>query len=397
MTQEPKTIEIKLPKLHPGQMEAKSKFKRFNVLAIGRRFGKTTMGLHEICTKAIEGKDVCYIAPNYSLTTKFFKGVSSRLIQIVKSVNAKDHIIELITGGSIQTFSFESIDNIRGNSFDFVVIDEAAYCNNLLTEWDSAIRATLIDRKGTALFISSPNGFNQFYDLFEKGNKEKDWFSIQMPSHKNPFLPKEELELVKESMTQDAYEREILAQFNDVSATVFKKAWIQKVSEVPEDLSISFGCDLAISKSNNADFTCISVVGHHAQTNKYYLLALFRAHLSFVQILDKITQMAEIYKPSVIAIEATAFQRVVSDTLMEQTTLPIIAIRPTVDKVSRAMPLAARFEKGDFYILDSDSVDEAVYTELLAFPNPKVKDDTIDSMEMGFTALSQTQPFVFSI
>ena len=392
-----RTIEIKLPSLHSGQIEAKNGFKRFNVVANGRRFGKTTMALHEVCTKAIHGEQVAYIAPNYSLTTKFFKSVSTRLIQIIKSVNAKDHIIELITGGSISTFSFESIDNIRGNSFDYLVIDEAAYCNNLLTEWDSAIRATLIDRKGQALFISSPNGFNQFYDLFEKGKKEKDWFSIQMPSHKNPFLPKEELELVKESMTQDAYDREILAQFNDVSATVFKKAWIQKVSEVPEDLSISFGCDLAISKSNNADYTCISVVGHHASTNKYYLLALFRAHLSFVQILDKITQMAEIYKPSVIAIEATAFQRVVSDTLMEQTTLPIIAIRPTVDKVSRAMPLAARFEKGDFYILDSDAVDEAVYTELLAFPNPKVKDDTIDSMEMGFTALSQTQPFVFSI
>lgn len=392
-----KTIEIKLPKLHSGQLEAKKQFKRFNVLAIGRRFGKTTMALTEICTRAINGEQVCYIAPNYSLTTKFFKSVSTRLLQIVKSVNAKDHIIELITGGSIMTFSMESIDNIRGNSFDYLVVDEAAYCNNLLTEWDSAIRATLIDRRGEALFISSPHGFNQFYDLFEKGNKEKDWFSIQMPSHKNPYLPLEELELVKDSITYEAYQREIMAQFNDVSATVFKKAWIQKVSEVPEDLSISMGCDLAISKSNNADYTCISVVGHHAPTNKYYLLAMYRAHLSFVQILDKITQMAEIYNPTTIAIEATAFQRVVSDTLMEQTTLPIIAIRPVLDKVSRAMPLAARFEKGDFYILDSESVDEALYTEMLAFPNPKCKDDTIDALEMGFTALSQTQPFCFSV
>lgn len=397
MTQETRTIEIKLPKLHSGQLEAKEQFKRFNVLAIGRRFGKTTMALTEICTRAINGEQVCYIAPNYSLTTKFFKSVSTRLYQIVKSVNAKDHIIELITGGSIMTFSMESIDNIRGNSFDYLVVDEATYCNNLLTEWDNAIRPTLIDRKGSALFISSPKGFNDFYTLFEKGNKEKDWFSIQMPSHKNPYLPLEELELVKDSIPSDAYDREILAQFNDVSATIFKKSWIHKVDSVPEGLSISFGCDLAISKSSSGDFTCICVMGHDAVTNKFYILALHRSQMSFNEIVSRITNMAEMYNPQIIAIESVAFQRVITDQLLETTTLPVVGIHPTVDKIQRALPLATRFEKGDVFILDTEAVDEELYKELLAFPNPRSHDDCIDAMEMSFSALSQTKPFVFSI
>ena len=397
MIQETRTIEIRLPKLHSGQLEAKKQFKRFNVLAIGRRFGKTYMAMTEICTRAINGQAVAYIAPKYTMSTKFFKSCARRLTPIVKSVNSKDYHIELITGGTITIFSMESISNIRGNEFDYVVMDEAAYMNNLLEEWNSAIRPTLIDRQGQALFISSPNGYNNFYDLFQKGNKEDGWFSIQMPSHKNPYLPLVELEAVKEAMPTEAYEREILAQFNDTSANIFKREWIQKVDSIPDELAISFGCDLAISKSSSGDFTCVCVMGHDSINNKFYILALHRSQMSFNEILSRITNMAEIYNPQIIAIESVAFQRVITDQLLETTTLPVVGIHPTVDKIQRALPLATRFEKGDVFILDTEAVDEEVYKELLAFPNPRSHDDCIDAMEMAFSALSQTKPFVFSI
>ena len=397
MNQNEKVVKIRLPKLHSGQLEAYSQFKRFSVLAIGRRFGKTFMALNLICTRAIEGKRCAYIAPNYSMTTKFFKNCAKRLAPIVKSINSKDYLIELVTDGSIQMFSFASINTIRGNDFDFVVIDEAAFCDNLKDEWDNAIRSVLIDRQGEALFLSTPNGFNDFYTLFEKSKKDKQWASVQMPSHSNPFIPPQELIDVKESLPSDAYDREILAQFNDSTASIFKRDWIQRVDEVPEDLVISFGVDLAISSKTSGDFTVISVLGHHVQTNNYYILAVYRSKLSFNQIITRIQEMADIWKPTVIAIESVAFQRVVSDTLLETTTLPIVSVHPTVDKVSRAMPLATRFEKGQVFVHDTSAIDPELYVELLAFPNKNVHDDTVDSVEMAFSALSQTTPFVFSI
>lgn len=397
MNENEQVVKIPLPKLHSGQLEARKQFKRFTVLAIGRRFGKTFMALNLICTRAIEGKRCAYIAPNYSMTTKFFKNCAKRLAPIVKSINSKDYLIELVTDGSIQMFSFASINTIRGNDFDFVVIDEAAFCDNLKDEWDNAIRSVLIDRQGEALFLSTPNGFNDFYTLFEKSKKDKQWASVQMSSHKNPFIPPQELIDVKESLPSDAYDREILAQFNDSTASIFKRDWIQRVDEVPEDLVISFGVDLAISSKTSGDFTVISVLGHHVQTNNYYILAVYRSKLSFNQIITRIQEMADIWKPTVIAIESVAFQRVVSDTLLETTTLPIVSVHPTVDKVSRAMPLATRFEKGQVFIHDTSAIDPELYVELLAFPNKNVHDDTVDSVEMAFSALSQTTPFVFSI
>lgn len=390
-------VKIRLPKLHSGQLEAYSQFKRFSVLAIGRRFGKTFLALNLICTKAIEGKHTAYIAPSYSMTSKFFKNCARRLTPIVKSINSKDYLIELVTGGSIQMFSFASINSIRGNSFDFIVVDESAYCDNLKDEWDNAIRSTLIDRQGEALFLSTPNGFNDFYTLFKKSERDAQWVSIQMPSHKNPFIPEHELIDVKESLPHHAYEREVLAQFNDSTASIFKREWLQKVDKVPDDLVISMGVDLAISQKSTGDYTAIAVLGHHVATNNYYVLALKRAKLTFNQIITQIQETAEVYKPTVIAIESVAFQKIVPETLLETTTLPIVSIHPTSDKISRAMPLAARMEKMQFFFHDTPAIDEALYSELLAFPSKNVHDDTCDALEMSFSALSQSTPFIFSI
>jgi predicted phage terminase large subunit-like protein len=394
-----KEIIIKIPKLHQGQLEAKENFRRFNVLSIGRRFGKTTFALYELCTRAISGQKCAYIAPNYSMTTKFFKSICTKLLPIVKSVNQKDHIIELITGGTISTYSMESINTIRGNNFHYVVLDEAAFMTNLLTEWQNAIRPTLIDFEGEALFISSPNGFNDFYDLFEKSVTDQEWNSVQMPSHKNPYIPVNELKLVKDSLPSDAYDREILAQFNDVSSTIFKREWLQyvDVEDLPTDLVISMGVDLAISQKSTADYTAISVMGYSEDVNKFYILAIHHSRMSFLKIIDKIILMADMYKPSIIPIESVAFQSVVSNTLLENTNLPVVSIRPVMDKVSRSLPLATRFEKGDFYILNSLAIDQDFVKEFLAFPNKNVHDDIIDSLELCFSSLITAKPFVFSI
>ena len=83
--------------------------------------------------------------------------------------------------------------------------------------------------------------------------------------------------------------------------------------------------------------------------------------------------------------------------VLENTNLPVVSIRPVMDKVSRSLPLATRFEKGDFYILNSPAIDQDFVKEFLAFPNKNVHDDIIDSLELCFSSLITAKPFVFSI
>ena len=46
--------------------EAK-RFNGFNVLACGRRWGKTLLGIDRLINQALEGKPVAWFAPNYKL------------------------------------------------------------------------------------------------------------------------------------------------------------------------------------------------------------------------------------------------------------------------------------------------------------------------------------------
>jgi len=62
--------------------------------------------------------------------------------------------------------TWESIETLRGQQYDFIVIDEVASMRGFASSWQEVIRPTLTDTKGEALFISTPKGFNHFYDLF---------------------------------------------------------------------------------------------------------------------------------------------------------------------------------------------------------------------------------------
>lgn len=392
-------MKIPLPTLHQAQKEVKNNLKRHSVVICGRRFGKTLMCIRETAIAAINGQKVAYIAPNFSTVSYYWKEVQRRLKDLIKSQNTKDHVMELMTGGIIYGFSMEAIANIRGKSLDLVYVDEAGYCSNLEYEFDSAIRPTLIDRKGKSVFISTPNGFNDLYNLSERQHKQKEWTTIQMPTWMNPYMPQEEIDSLKESLPSHIYNAEIGAQFVDMKQGLFKKDWIEKVSQdqIPKDLAITFGIDLAISKASSADYTVVAVLGHHAPTSKYYVLAVHRSRMSFDEMKLRIQQMAEEWNPISIAMEANSFQRIVAEDLMNNTTLPIVPVQTLTDKYTRALPFAAKMENGYILFSDSKAVDEEVYNEIIQFPNPKLHDDTIDALGFALNCHSVPKPFIFSI
>jgi len=393
------TVKIPLPILHEAQLEVKNKMKRHSVVVCGRRFGKTLMCIRETAITAIDGKVVGYIAPNSSGINYYWKELTRRLKPIIKVQNTKDHYLELVTGGIIYGFSMEAIANIRGKSFDLIYIDEAAFCNNLEYEFDSSIRSTLMDRKGKSVFISSPNGFNDLYKIAQRSETQNDWALIQMPSWKNPYMPPDEIEEIKKSLPTHIFEAEIGARFIDMKQGLFKTEWIQKVNPntIPNGLIITFGIDLAISKSTNADYTCIAVLGFHPETNMYYVLALHRNRMSFEEIKAKIQSMAAEWKPVSIAMEANSFQRIIAEDLMNNTTLPIVPVQTQTDKYTRALPFAAKMEMGYIRFSDSNAIDSETYTELMQFPNPKFHDDTVDSLAFALSCHNVSKPFIFSI
>lgn len=216
--------------LHPSQSLIAQDKHRFRVVNCGRRFGKTSLAVLEMVAKAIYGNDrqICYIAPTYQQARDIAWQELKKVAQpAINKVNESRLEITLNTTlGGISTISlrgWESIETLRGQRFDFIVVDEIASMRNWLVNWQEVIRPTLTDTQGEAIFISTPKGFNHFYDLYNLQDKDKDYKSFHFTSYENPHIPKEEIEKAKKELTEDRFSQEYLADFRKTEGLVYKE------------------------------------------------------------------------------------------------------------------------------------------------------------------------------
>lgn len=229
--------------LHPKQKIIARDTHRFRVLRCGRRFGKTTLLVEEMKGMAVARPSrIAYIAKNYQQARdiawdtlkKEMEGAilsinEARLEMRVKTVDGKESIIFLR--------GWESVENLLGQSFDLLCIDEVAYMENFWVGWENVLRPTLMDRKGIAIFASTPNGFNHFYDLCNKELTDIDYKTFHFKTSDNPFIPKEEIERLKETLPPDVFAQEHDAEFVKKSGLVYKEFDREKhlYDELPEE------------------------------------------------------------------------------------------------------------------------------------------------------------------
>ncbi len=216
--------------LHPGQAEVALDTHRFRVLCNGRRWGKTTLAIDQMkaCAAAKPSK-IAYIAPTLQQARdiaweQLKKDCAGAALKIREAPHL-EIVLPTIQGGesSIILRGWEAIETLRGQFFDFIVIDEAASMRNFWSNWQEVIRPTLTDKKGEALFISTPKGFNHFYDLFNMQDTDHDYKSWRFPSSSNPHLPFEEIEKAKQELSYERFVQEYEASFAKTEGLVYKE------------------------------------------------------------------------------------------------------------------------------------------------------------------------------
>jgi hypothetical protein len=154
-------IQLQTP--HPAQQRIIREAKRLNVVACGRRFGKTTLGQDRLIHPALKGAPVAWFSPTYKLLGEAWRSLGSTLHAVVTRRSDTEHRLELCGGGVLEAWSLDNIDAGRGRAYSAVVIDEAAMVANLESAWQESIRPTLTDFKGQAWFLSTPRGVASFF------------------------------------------------------------------------------------------------------------------------------------------------------------------------------------------------------------------------------------------
>lgn len=208
-----RTIEIPLKTLHPMQIRVMEEKKRFNVLKMGRRWGKTTLATELLLDKALDGKPVGYWSPTYKDLHEIWNELKSLTYDITRTKYEQVKQIVLVTGGIIDFWSLEDGNSGRGRKYARAIIDEAEKAPKFKDAWEQAIFPTLTDFGGDAWFLSTPKGANTYFNtLFEKGNTDSHWASWNFPTISNPFISPAEIEEARSQLDDFIFRQEYLGE-----------------------------------------------------------------------------------------------------------------------------------------------------------------------------------------
>lgn len=223
-------IQVKLFHPHPIQktiIEALKDNNIFFVIAVlGRQTGKSLLIENYALWYCLNhpNSKVLIVGPTDSLIQKLYTEIKNAikkgpLIQSNKSQRGQTEIV-FINQSRIIFRSAASEDNLRGESVDVLIVDEAAFIKS--DTFETILLPFLNVRGKKCLIASTPRGKNYLYDYYMRGqsNENPKYKSFRCSSYENPFSNKELLDLFKTSLSPKRFQQEILAEFVD-SASLF--------------------------------------------------------------------------------------------------------------------------------------------------------------------------------
>lgn len=366
----PNNLTVKLPPYHKIQQIVHDSEARFKVLVMGRRGGKSMYAKLEGLDRAINySQKVWFVSPTYGNVMTHWREVKRLIGDLYTYKNEQQKYIEFEReDGRLGTITFKSSDrpdNLRGEGLDFIIMDEAAFQD--ADVWDSVLSPMLADREGGALFISTPNGTqNWFYAAYNNGRDElkTDWQSWKFRTIDNPYIKQTEIDRAKRDMPELKFKQEYLAEFVSDAGGVFhrvEEAAINSQLTEPEPGMIYYA---GIDWGRKNDYTVVSIFDHTGAQRRIERFT----EIGWAYQSEKIMKLHEKWNFQKILVETNAAGAVVAEGLAAAG-LPITAVYMTnVLKVSLVERLASNIERGIISLLSENTPHGAVQIgELLSY------------------------------
>ena len=227
----------------------------------------------------VPNKNVAIIAPTYQQAIDIYYPL------LAYQLGMEEHAIKSsrVAGTfwfpknvQLKIWSYEASERMRGTGQYFVVADEVCSWrgagSSLKESWESVIQPCISTRwskqnadkygakPGKALIISTPMGFNYFYEMYNRQDADSQWKSYHYTFEDSPYLDDEEISRVKLTLDPLKFAREYTASFEDSGNTVFytfnRKEHIDKdlpTFETGEDVHVAIDFNVGGEKSL-ADF-----------------------------------------------------------------------------------------------------------------------------------------------
>ena len=222
---------------------------RYSVVNASRGFGKSylaavtaMLAVQELMELPadVPNKNVAIICPTYSQSVDiYFPLLAYQLgmADFAEKTSRAAGTFWFPNNVVLRLWSYEASERMRGSGQYFVVLDEVTSWKgaglSLKESWESIIQPTMTTRwseanakavgakPGRALIISTPKGFDYFWELWNRQDSDRDWKSHHFTYHDSPYLDDNEIERVKLTLDPLKFSREYEASFEDSGNNVF--------------------------------------------------------------------------------------------------------------------------------------------------------------------------------
>lgn len=239
-------MDVKIPyKPRALQAEMHNSLKRWNVLVMHRRFGKTVFAVNQLIkttlTCPLPRPRTAFVAPTFAQAKRIAWDYVKFYASVIPGVtfNETELRADFPNGGRLMLLSAENPDALRGIYLDECIFDEFGMQNPRV--WGEVVRPALSDRQGSACFLGTPAGHNHFFDLLDTARGQiaegsEDWYFKICKASETGIVKPEELDAAKAQMTPEQYEQEYECSF---TAAIIGAYYGKLLSEAEEDNRIT--------------------------------------------------------------------------------------------------------------------------------------------------------------
>ena len=244
---------------------------RWACIVAHRRAGKSLACIMDLIDAALRCKKTdgrfAFISPTYAQAKDTVFSYLKRYTGNIPGVEQRESDLSVIfpNGSRVRLYGVEHYDRLRGIYLDGVVMDEVA--DMPPQAWNEVIRPALADRRGWAVFIGTPKGRNQFFQLHQNAQKDPSWFSLVLRASDTAILAPSELDEMRAQLTPEQYAQEFNCSFDAaILGSYFGKELEEaeragRIGQVPYDpvLPVHTAWDLGIGDSTAVWFFQVSL------------------------------------------------------------------------------------------------------------------------------------------
>lgn len=344
------------------------------MLLAGRRAGKTT-GLAMLATlRALEGRRVLELAPTADQTEAFWSAVVSAFDAPIAAgacyKNETNRVIELPSGGRIRAKTAWNADTARGDYGDVIIHDEYSLMSPDV--WGKITAPMTLDTDAEVVFAFTPFGRNHAWRLYQEAIADPArWEVWHFTSHDNPYLSRPALAAITRDMSQRSISQEIMAQFVEDGAGVFRNVRALSVltTEPPVKPTLNergeimiAGADYVIGvdwgRTNDETVASVWDIGTRREVRLDHYTGV-----PFALQYERVTALAGEYNDALVVAEANAQQDAHVEALAGRGVRVMPFITTNATKVYGVDQLAAAMERGHVTL----QADEAGILQMEAF------------------------------